>query len=606
MFSSRCFRQRCTTSRTPLSDNKKRNQQKKRERFQAWRRKTQEYLRPTFNDIPKSSLTPEQVALVEYFENYPIVQKREEYNKNNTPYAIINIRQRDFVNGTLRVKVPGVYVLQENISFEPNKDNDFFPTAAQIQSGEYPMGMTGPYHLGFFAAMTIETNNVIIDLNGKSIQQTPLHNLQQRFYANIELASAPFIPTQGPGNFGDSIVKPNNVLIMNGGLGLSSHHGIHGNDMSKVILKNLVIQHMEVAAIALNGAEQSILDNITITGTATNIPIVSTYSQGRFIRKFLNNLKSRLPTAAVSIEGASKSLDSIISELNTELDATRDSILNDNIIPANIFGNSSKLYDGNVYGIVLNVRGVVVNDFFKTRPAEALGNKFIYLQRITINNTTSLPVEILAVNSTPEDGGAYGGKRQVGPVGDIFTITLATESDDTYKGNTLANAQIILAKHNDPKNGTTNIEAPIVNWVESDSLLTDTFNNNDYYYVGGGDSMGHAMKGNIGLFVSAAQYILMKNIVVNSVTSKGDKVGNSPLIADASQNKQGAMSTGILITGSNFISMNSVAVKNINSKNGDANGVLVLSSSNITQSNLNITNVTTDSDTSTATNYKEE
>jgi hypothetical protein len=98
----------------------------------------------------------------------------------------------------------------------------------------------------------------------------------------------------------------------------------------------------------------------------------------------------------------------------------------------------------------------------------------------------------------------------------------------------------------------------------------------------------------------------MKNIVVNSVTSKGDKVGNSPLIADASQNKQGAMSTGILITGSNFISMNSVAVKNINSKNGDANGVLVLSSSNITQSNLNITNVTTDSDTSTATNYKEE
>ena len=155
---------------------------------------------------------------------------------------------------------------------------------------------------------------------------------QQRFYANIELASAPFIPTQGPGNFGDSIVIPSNVLIMNGGLGLSSHHGIHGNGMSKVILKNLVIQHMEVAAIALNGAEQSILDNITITGTATDIPIVSTYSQGRFIRKFLDNLKKRLPTASITIEDTPKSLDLIINELNTELDSTRDSILNDNII----------------------------------------------------------------------------------------------------------------------------------------------------------------------------------------------------------------------------------------------------------------------------------
>jgi hypothetical protein len=98
----------------------------------------------------------------------------------------------------------------------------------------------------------------------------------------------------------------------------------------------------------------------------------------------------------------------------------------------------------------------------------------------------------------------------------------------------------------------------------------------------------------------------MKSVAVNGVTSKGDKVGTSPLIADASQNKQGAMSTGILITGSNYIGMNGVAVSNINSKNGDANGVFVLSSSNITQSNLNITNVTTDSLTSVATNYKEE
>ena len=116
-----------------------------------------------------------------------------------------------------------------------------------------------------------------------------------------------------------------------------------------------------------------------------------------------------------------------------------------------------------------------------------------------------------------------------------------------------------------PKNGTTNIEAlDMINWVETDGLLADTLANNDYYYVGGGDSMGHAMKGNIGLFVSAAETYLNEECGGKSgVTSKGDKVGTSPLIADASQNKQGAMSTGILITGSNHVGMDNVAVSNM-------------------------------------------
>ena len=60
------------------------------------------------------------------------------------------------------------------------------------------MGINGAYHLGFFAAITVESDDVILDLNGKSLKQSKLHNLQQRFYSHIELASAPFIPKQGP------------------------------------------------------------------------------------------------------------------------------------------------------------------------------------------------------------------------------------------------------------------------------------------------------------------------------------------------------------------------------------------------------------------------
>ena len=105
---------------------------------------------------------------------------------------------------------------------------------------KYPMGSSGPYHLGFFAAITIEADNILLDLNNKTLRQSKLHNVQQRFYANIELASSPFIPNQGPGNFGSTISIPKNIMIKNGCLGLSSHHGIHGNKMEKVILQNLV------------------------------------------------------------------------------------------------------------------------------------------------------------------------------------------------------------------------------------------------------------------------------------------------------------------------------------------------------------------------------
>ena len=62
----------------------------------------------------------------------------------------------------LELQQPGIYVLQENIVFNPNEFNDFSPTEEQISSGLYPQNMEGPFHLGFFSAITIETKNVIL------------------------------------------------------------------------------------------------------------------------------------------------------------------------------------------------------------------------------------------------------------------------------------------------------------------------------------------------------------------------------------------------------------------------------------------------------------
>ena len=539
-------------------------------------------LLPFFPSALKKNITSQQLQVVEYFEKYPLINKISPITII-TPYSIVYLKQSHFNNGTLRLRKPALYILQEDIIFEPNKNNNFFPTRIQIASGLYPMGSKGAYHLGFFAAITIEADNIILNLNGKTIRQSKLHNLQQRFYANIELASAPFIPTQGPANFGDTIAIPTNVLIMNGTLGLSSHHGIHGNGMKNIILNEIVFKDMEVAAIALNGAEDSVLYDINVEGISTNINVLSGYSQGIFIKSFLSSLQRRNKDALLlNASGSNKNIAMILRELDAELEKTKKYILQTNKPPINIFGNPSQLYDGNVYGIVLNIRGVVVDNFITERAPHALGNKNIHVENVTINNIISEPIEIIAINSAPEEDIAYHGKRMVGPVGDVFHVVLASNKN-TYKSNTLANAQLILAKYNEPKNGTTNIEAPIVEWAEKNRDITNVFAGTGYYYVGAGDSMGHTMKGNIGLFISCGLDINVENISIDGVKTLGRSVGTSPLIIlqDKRGDKQGAAAIGVMITGSKNIMLSNVSIKNIVSDNGMAKDIQILSSKNV-------------------------
>ena len=121
------------------------------------------YTLPKFTQQLKNNCSLEQRQLLEYFENFGHHNISEEYSYNsNTPRKIIKLRQNHFNNGTVRITVPGIYVLQENIIFNPNESNDFFPTGQQM-AGQYPVGSGGAYHLGFFAAITVEAAGVILD-----------------------------------------------------------------------------------------------------------------------------------------------------------------------------------------------------------------------------------------------------------------------------------------------------------------------------------------------------------------------------------------------------------------------------------------------------------
>ena len=129
----------------------------------------------------------------------------------------------------------------DNSNYDDDKDTAYLPgspSASQKSPAEsFDPDFDDPeniydanaFGLGFFAAIVIAADNVDLYLDGHTMEQSVGHALIQRFYANIELASTPFIAGTGPAQFvweGDKLVPARNVLILGPGvLGRSSHHG---------------------------------------------------------------------------------------------------------------------------------------------------------------------------------------------------------------------------------------------------------------------------------------------------------------------------------------------------------------------------------------------
>ena len=122
------------------------------------------------------------------------------------------------MKGTYRIETCGTYKLTEDIIIHFNKPTQEFsydngdspnspymenlnwnPTNEQQESGKY-FGLNaywGAYTLGFPAAITVETDDVTIDLNGHELRMDREYYLQQRFFALILLSNKPFEAKQG-------------------------------------------------------------------------------------------------------------------------------------------------------------------------------------------------------------------------------------------------------------------------------------------------------------------------------------------------------------------------------------------------------------------------
>jgi len=542
---------------------------------------------------------------VKYFKTYTSdpTMTFAAFKANPVLNATVLLSQSDFTNGTVRLRHSAHYVLSENIIFEPNASDNWMPTAAQKSGGanaDYPTAPFGGYHLGFFAAITIEAANVFLDLNGKTLCQSVLFSVQQRFYANIELASSPFIPLQGPGSFGDTIVAASKTLIANGNLGLSSHHGIHGNGMSEIIIQNLTIHEFEVAGIALNGGTNCLVRNVQICNMSNDITVLSTYSSARFMQPTLAAIVAAQPSASL---GAKSGTD-ILNSLNTAMEEVVTATRNGTAIPdSSIFKNKSGIYDGGGYGILLNSRGVAVHGFKKNRDG-AIGNENNIIHDVSVDNLTVGDGEIIGVSlkASERTGGAYGGKQQVGIAGDVLQINVVSNEEGAYVGNVLSDAKLFVAKHAvGSQKGTTNITSLIIDWaISGNSDLETLLIANDLYFVSGGDSMGHVMKGLIGLFISAGLNIQAFNINIQNLSNKNSaglatrvetsvKAGIVPLELEFN----GAAVRGVAVAGSKTVNLRNINVEGLSSTSGVACGVdfLHTNSGIVSRDNISMCNI---------------
>ena len=497
--------------------------------------------------------------------NYLVCDIYENHILSHTAEFTYLLNNMQFSNGTYRITQPGTYILTEDIVFNPNRYDNHKPRVNQY--GKYPP--SNGYVMGFFAAITVETENVIIDLNGFSIRLHTIFNLKQRFCALIELASTPFIPKQGPADFGSSIISAHNVVIKNGILGQVSHHGIHGNGCKNILIENVEFSNFEVAAISINGGEHITVNNCRILNVNTKINVLSTYSHAKFgLPKLKKINKNATEPLFLETHYSRIPLQQIEEQLENEIIRFERNIEASLPVANSIFHNSTGLYDGNAYGIVFNSYGVVIGDFKPMRDDNVIGNKHIIITNTSIENIVSEATEVASLrDNSNTDNTGYGASAFVGGAGDVFNFLDSVDVNGYYRGNIIGNMQMAICQHGVGEDrGTGNIPPALcIDWIKQKQSIMTLINTNPtkydklYSVNRDKDSMAHSMKGNIGLFISQGMYITIDNVYINNIVNRSKKLERT-ISTEA---------TGIAIVGSRDIRIShNVRIKKIKTSFG--------------------------------------
>ena len=577
---------------------------------------------------------------------------------------VVMLTSDDFRYGTYIIDQPGTYRLAEDVAFNPNSPATLtaavadgtipgwlagaleLPTPVDAYHAGFPLftqfapggvddfSVGGPldprydpaaYGIGFFAAISITADDVVLDLNGHTIEQSAEHALLQRFFAVIELADQPFVPAQGPFDFGTGIDSARRVTIKNGTIGLSSHHGIHGNGNVDVAITNVDFAGYEVGAVALNGVKGLKVTNVTAVNRK-DVPVLGTFSSAQFIKAFVEDLARAGSTTTLTVDGQVLDVNDIKQGLIGAINATHgDLIATPNVVdgraqidPAThpdeyaLFHNQHGVVDGNSYSFLVNSLGVAVNGF----PLKPDGVTKLPSENVSFTNVRVID-QVAAINEVPAID--VGGAAAIDPIGAVFQIrnlnpatnapvTISANDDSArYTGNVVANAQAFVARAN--LNGEfassvlnvsrLNITEDILAWVEGEAGST-TLAESGISYLCNGDSMFHVNKGVIAFKMDAARNVRLTKTSVSGLENLGAE--GSTLCGDYLEGKShpaatllgygGSMVRGYTFSGTEDAVVFGASARGLSSRSGSAIGFDILTdSSDIRLSGVNVSDV---------------
>jgi hypothetical protein len=466
----------------------------------------------------------------------------------------ILLHNSDFYDGTLTLDNGGYFKLAENIVFDPNKDGDSFPDcSAATPNSLYCEGENANrFRLGWFAAISMRGHDVTLDLNYKTIQQGPTHYLRQRFYANIELADRPFIENQGPvspiatdeffaGGFGD-LNFCTNCAIVDGFLSRASHHGIHGSLPINAYVANLQIDEYEAACISINSLRDSVFYNIDCSGSFEQIQVQAQFSQSIFMLQLADDLLMGMPQSDVAYadllakRDALRELVQVAETWYINGVANSDAALQQEMLDLfdmPVTPDGRRVVGGNQYGIIINSKGVAVNQFVNEPRGWSSGNFFEHLQ---INKVLGLVREVVSIR----EGGSG---RSVDIAGGTWrALDVLDQSTGLYDGDRLhdlrasvgwwiyeenGNSTYLRSIFEDEigraRFGTWSIKPKLASWAYLGTQdINELFDDGSFTWICNEDAMAHIQKGNHGLILQDFASSTVKDVKIYEVVNYGE------------------------------------------------------------------------------------
>ena len=354
-------------------------------------------------------------------------------------------------------------------------------------------------------------------------------------------------------------------MIENGTLGLSSHHGIHGNGARDVLVRNVTFANYEVAAISVNGVHNFVVVDSVATGSRSDVPVAATFSAARFLTQFIDVAPDATEQEAAESETiyrARRALATAKTPLQAAIDATFAAVEagTPDAVPR-VFQpvNEHGLIDGNGYGFLFNVLGVAVNGFVEQLPALANASTNVLVQNCTISDTAAAVDEVVCLRELST------GRVVVDTAGSVLQIARITDADGRYVGTVLSDAQVALGRlfnasaalRSNPLFKGLYIPDAIVQWAADASVPIGQLVG--FELIFNGDSMLHLNKGVLGINANGVYGLTLDRVTIDGVLNVGVKaeLGNHP-----AQTASMIGYTGDDAVGASFSSCRSVVVLN--------------------------------------------